>query len=159
MSVSTLKHGSVKGLVVVAALLLVGLTACDPGVQQAPNSAGSPTPTPTATAAPQLLPNGSAQDNLPFFDSVNKNLIATNPQADGVAFTSALRTAGFSIADMQVTVDITTVGVKADSVQFSVLWKKECLIGQYGFGEYHSVVAPVLGTGKCMVGNTRTIDW
>jgi len=60
---------------------------------------------------------------------------------------------------MQVTPDVTTVGVKADSIQFSVLWKGQCLIGQYGFAEYHSLVAPVLGTGKCLIGQTRTIDW
>ncbi|MDO9395508.1 MAG: hypothetical protein Q7T71_03065, partial [Herbiconiux sp.] len=106
-----------------------------------------------------LLPEGTAADNKPFFDEVNRALVAANPAAGGQDITSNLRDKGFDIAAMQVTPDITTVGVAADSIQFSVKWGEECLIGQYGQGVYSSIVAPVLGTGTCLVGQTRTIDW
>jgi hypothetical protein len=147
--------------------LAVALAAC---------TDGSPSPAPTAssgvqtnaattspTAAPVLVPGGSAEANLPFFDSVNAGLVAqtkaANTTPDGKAFISALRDAGFTVTDMQVTPDITTVGVKADTIQFSVALGGQCLVGQFGFGEYHSLVAPLLGTGKCLIGETRTIDW
>ena len=54
-----------------------------------------------------------------------------------------------------------TVDLQADSVQFAVLFDDECLVGQYGpaSGGYHSAVRPALGTGGCLVGETRPIDW
>jgi hypothetical protein len=129
-------------------------TSSGPAVSSTPSAISTPT-----AAAGQLNPEGSAADNQPFFDSVNQALIAANPAAGGVELTSNLRDKGFDLAAMQVTPDITTVGVAADSIQFSVRWKDECLIGQYGQGNYTSIVAPVLGTGSCLIGQTRPIDW
>jgi hypothetical protein len=42
-----------------------------------------------------------------------------------------------------------------------VLFQGECLVGQYGpaSGGYHGAVRPALGTGGCLVGETRPIDW
>ncbi|MCS5733085.1 DUF6993 domain-containing protein [Herbiconiux daphne] len=144
-------------------LLLIACTA-EPAATPSPTASTTPVASPTATTTPtavagQLNPDGTATDNQPFFDSVNQALIASNPAAGGVDFTSNLRTNGFDIAAMQVTPDITTVGVAADSIQFSVRWKDECLIGQYGQGQYKSVVTHVLGTGSCLIGQTRPIDW
>ncbi|WP_229715509.1 DUF6993 domain-containing protein [Subtercola lobariae] len=150
------------------AALAGALAACTSTPGPAPASSTSATSTsvsgtPTPTATPVLVPGGTAAENLAYFDYVNSQTISTaaaqNQTAGGVAFTSALRTGGFAIADMQVTPDITTVGVKADSIQFSVAMKGQCLVGQYGFGQYHSLVAPLLGTGKCLIGDTRAIDW
>ncbi|MEF2976921.1 DUF6993 domain-containing protein [Subtercola sp. YIM 133946] len=149
-----------------AAVLVTALAGCTsgPGPEPGPEqTTAAPTGSPTATAAPVFTPNGTAADNLAFFDYTNNQTIqaagAANQTPDGVAFTTALRAAGFSVADMQVTPDITTVGVKADSIQFSVAMQGQCLIGQYGFGEYHSLVTPVLGSGTCLIGETRPIDW
>ncbi|RFA14610.1 hypothetical protein B7R21_06110 [Subtercola boreus] len=152
-------------LTAATALALAACTATatpDPAPTES-SSVQSGAPTAPPTAAPKLVPGGSATDNLPFFDSVNNGVIAAataaNSTADGKGFVSALRDGGFTVADMQVTPDITTVGVKADSIQFSVALGGQCLIGQYSFGEYHSLVAPLLGTGKCLIGETRTIDF
>ncbi|GAA2232529.1 hypothetical protein N1031_08525 [Herbiconiux moechotypicola] len=143
-----------------AVLMLAGCVASTG--DEAP-ATGSPeaTGTPTSSAAPAavLLPEGDAEANKPFFDQTNEAVLTGNPDAGGVEFTSALRSSGFDIAAMQVTPDVTTVGVAADSIQFSVRWGEECLIGQYGHGEYSSIVAPVLGTGTCLIGQTRPIDW
>ncbi|WP_382304224.1 DUF6993 domain-containing protein [Herbiconiux sp. UC225_62] len=154
-------------LAVIPVAVSMLLAACTGGAP-APSGSGTPTPPPSATStatgtptapAGQLNPEGSAADNQAFFDSVNQALIASNPAAGGVDFTSNLRTNGFDIAAMQVTPDTTTVGVAADSIQFSVHWGDDCLIGQYGQGHYKSIVAPALGTGACLVGQTRAIDW
>ncbi|MCS5720899.1 hypothetical protein N1028_00540 [Herbiconiux sp. CPCC 203407] len=150
----------------VPAALLVVLTGCVPAdggatpATTAPPTSAAPTTPPAPDPTLQLLPEGTALENQPFFDSVNRTLIAANPAAGGVEFTSTLRDNGFDLAAMQVTPDITTVGVAADAVQFSVRWKdNNCLIGQYGHGIYTSTVAPALGTGACLVGQTRPIDW
>ena len=157
-----------RGLAVLAlpAALSLALAACTPDPAPAPSATttASPTATPTETPTPTavagaLNPEGTAADNKAFFDSTNQALIAANPAAGGVDFTSNLRTNGFDITAMQVTPDITTVGVAADSIQFSVRWGADCLIGQYGQGVYTSSVMPALGTGSCLVGQTRAIDW
>ena len=56
---------------------------------------------------------------------------------------------------------MSTVGNPAESIQFSVLWKGECLIGQVGpaTGDPVTTVARSIEGGACLVGNTRPIDW
>jgi ABC-type transport system substrate-binding protein len=153
------------GAALVPLAIVIALTACTP---PAPAPASVPVETatvpptsaaPVTAAAGALDPTGTASDNLAFFNAVNQALIASNPGAGGQDFTSNLRSQGFDISAMQVTPDITTVGVKADSIQFSVHWGSDCLIGQYGQGHYEGIVAPALGNGACLIGQTRTIDW
>ena len=85
------------------------------------------TAAPTATSAPAaaFVPGGTAAQNKAFFDSVNNQVVtAAGNGADGPAFINALRSGGFPVEAMEVTPDITTVGVKADSIQFSVQDRK-----------------------------------
>ena len=92
---------------------------------------------------------------------MNLDVVAANSGRRGRDFIDALSAAGFDKSQMQVTADRTTVDLQADSVQFSVLLQGECLVGQYGpaSGGYHGAVRPALGTGACLVGETRPIDW
>ena len=92
---------------------------------------------------------------------MNLGVVAANASAGGRDFIDALVAAGFDKSQMEVTADRTTVDLQADSVQFAVLFGGECLVGQYGpaSGGYHSAVRPALGTGGCLVGETRPIDW
>ena len=54
-----------------------------------------------------------------------------------------------------------TVGNPAESIQFSVRWGDECLVGQVGPSTGDPVVAvmPGLATERCLIGDTRPIDW
>jgi hypothetical protein len=148
-----------------AAAVIVVLAGCAP--QAAPaTTAPAPAPTtaaPTATAAvvPAYVSGGTAAVNKAFFDIVNNQTVTgTGASPEGPAFITALRTAGFPADVMEVTQDITTVGVKADSIQFSVKMPDACLVGQWGaVVGYVSIAAPILSTGKCLVGQTRTIDF
>ncbi|MDN4596394.1 DUF6993 domain-containing protein [Leifsonia virtsii] len=150
-----------------AVLLAFALTGCVGGTTSTASPTGSATssatatPTPSAPAAIALVPGGTAQQNLPYFDQVNRATLAAKPDAQGRDFIDALVAAGFSKADMQVTVDTTTIGLKANSIQFSVKLGDTCLIGQNGAdaGGYNSMVTPVLSTGSCLIGQTRPIDW
>jgi hypothetical protein len=159
------RFGTNAALAFAGVAMLVGLTACtfdDPQptdsatARPTPSAPGEPTPT-----APEFRPELSATENLPYFDWVNGGVVASNAAAGGRDFIDALVAAGFDKAQMQVTADTTTIGDPADSVQFSVLFQGECLVGQYGpkSGGYHGAVRPPLGTGTCLVGQTRPIDW
>lgn len=107
------------------------------------------------------MPEGTAEDNLPLFTEVVETVWASPEQVSGRAYIDALVAAGFDKASMQVTNDQTTIGDPAESIQFSVLWRDECLIGQVGpaTGEPVAVVLPALAEGGCLIGNTRPIDW
>lgn len=124
---------------------------------------GTTTSAPVATSAPPpvLVPEGSAHDNLPYFAGVVQSVWAGPDNASGRAYIDALVTAGFDKAAMQVTPDESTVGNPAESIQFSVRWGEDCLIGQVGpaTGDPVAVVDAGLADGGCLVGTTRPIDW
>jgi hypothetical protein len=152
-----------------ALVLALALAACSQTTAGTPTSSATttgtatltPTPTPSVAAGPALVPGGTAAQNLPYFDKVNRATIAANPGAQGRAFIDALVAAGFAKSDMQLTPDMTTIGLKANSIQFSVQLGDTCLIGQYGAdaGGYQSTTSATLATGGCLIGQTRPIDW
>ncbi len=134
----------------------------------APEPAATPTPTvtttadPTPSAAPALVPDGSAEDNLPVFTAVAERVWGTEQRGEGRAYVDGLVAAGFDRDAMQLTPDQSTVGNPAESIQFSVRWgEEECLIGQVGpsTGAVVTTVMPQLAGGRCLVGATRPIDW
>lgn len=143
----------------------LGLVGCAPATAPGPTTtqAASPTATPSAEPAPDptLAPKLSASENLDYFDFVAAGVLKANASAGGASFIDALITGGFDKKTMEVTFDRTHVDLAADSIQFSVRINDECLIGQTGPATkgYHSMVADVLGSGTCLVGGTRQIDW
>ncbi len=156
-----LPAGAVFGL----ALLAITITAC---------TAETPAPAPTRTAtapatpstpatpsAPALVPEGSAEENLPLFAQIVAEVWAGAEPTAGRAYVDALAAAGFDRSAMQLTPDESTVGNPAESIQFSVRWGQECLVGQVGpaTGEPVTAVLPGLADGGCLVGRTRPIDW
>lgn len=164
------KQRVVRSLAAVAAsaAALMALAACGPsGDMPVPTytpsttSTSSPSPTPSATpeAAPAPVPGGTAAQNRKFFDFVNTQYFATAGFGEGRPIIDNLVAAGFTKADMELTPDETAVGFKADSIIFSVRLPDKCLVGQITASGYHSDVAPILGTGKCLIGVTRAIDW
>ncbi len=110
---------------------------------------------------PTLVPGGTAEQNKPFFDYLNKQTIALTATPAGQTFIDALAAAGFDRGSMQLTPDNTAAGLQADSIQFSVQIGDQCLIGQWGTGSkgYKSMIAPVVPGIGCLIGETRPIDW
>ncbi|MHA7986791.1 DUF6993 domain-containing protein [Rathayibacter sp. CAU 1779] len=154
----------VTGVTVAAAIVAV-LTGCTaPSNPATSPTSGTPASTSTRSAVPDVLPTmdpkASAAKNLNFFDYVNNRTIAGNQNPSAQQFVDALAAAGFAKSDMQMTADKTTVNLVPGSVQFSVLINGGCLIGQFGkdIGGYHSVVTPVLSTGKCLIGDTVPVQ-
>ncbi len=149
-------------LALAGAAILVSIAGCSPApVSSTPMATPSAEPPVTAAPEPELRPELSAEENLAYFDAVSLRVIAANASAGGRDFIDALASAGFDKSQMEVTADRTTVDLQADSVQFAVVFQGECLVGQYGpaSGGFHSAVRPPLGTGGCLVGATRPIDW
>ena len=147
-----------------AVLLVAPLAGCS--LIGAPGGAAGPaTPSPAASATgsaaalPTLVPGGTAEENRPLFDSVSAAVVAADPGADGRSLVDALVAAGFDRAAMEVTDDTTAIGRDADAVQFAVRTSDGCIIGERSASGYASLIAPVLGTGRCLVGETRAIDW
>jgi hypothetical protein len=102
---------------------------------------------------------GTAEDNLPYFTAVVSALLSAEPDASGRDIVDHLAQSGFDKSSMELTADTTAVGLEADNLQFSVRMNGGCLIGQEGNVGLHTVTAPLLATGTCLVGNTRAIDW
>jgi len=124
----------------------------------------APTPQPTATSEtpqpdPQLDLGADAATNKPFFDMISQEVVDSEVGVDGRAFVDALVAGGFPKDTLEVTPDTTSIGDAADSVQFSALLGGECLVGQFGNVGYASAVTPTLATGRCLIGQTRPIDW
>jgi len=143
--------------VILAAALIAALAGCVPTPTPAPTA----TPKPSASSAPKptIDLNGTAEQNLAYFDYVNKKFIAEGGDLSGRPFIDNLVKAGYPKVDMEVTPDRTTVNLAADNISFSVRLGKTCLIGQYGNTGYSSTAAKLLSTSRCLVGTTRTIDW
>ena len=138
---------------------LAGCAADEPVASPAPTRSVSPAPT---AEPPALVPDGTADDNLPFFRAVAERVWASDQRDQGRAYVDALAEAGFDKQAMQVTEDLSTVGNPAESMQFSVRWGGECLVGQVGpdIGELVTRVLPAVQDGSlCLLGATRPIDW
>ncbi|MDQ1128755.1 hypothetical protein [Microbacterium sp. SORGH_AS_0888] len=145
-------------------IVIAGCSSPQPVVPtETPTLSDTPTPAATVPAAPALVPEGSAAQNLPYFTQIVQQVWAGPDQVHGRAYIDALVAAGFPKQSMQVTPDESTVGNPAESIQFSVLWRDgQCLIGQVGpaTGSAVAVVEPaVLGGSACLLGTTRPIDW
>lgn len=151
-------------VLVAAVATTVAGCAAGPAPQPSGSASSAPSARPSespAPSAPVLIPQGSASDNLPLFAAVTQSVWATSDRTAGRAYIDALAAAGFDKEAMQVTADLSTVGNPAESIQFAVLWDEECIVGQVGpaTGEPYTVVVPKLAEGRCLVGETRPIDW
>ncbi len=146
-------------IVALAAAGVLALTGCIGTPQPAPTPTAAASAVPSTPAAPAIDLDGSAKDNLPYFDQVAAELIGAGGALDGRAWIDALVAAGYPKGDMELTPDRTAINLAADNIQFSVRLNGTCLIGQYGNIGYASTTAQLLSTGRCLVGATRPIDW
>lgn len=132
-----------------------------PGVSPSagdPSASVSPTPTPTPTPV-GVDPTAGAAANDPVARAALEPLLADDPRPGGRAIVDALAAAGFDKAAMEVTADATPLGNPTDAVLFAVRLGEECLLGQVDGAGLTTSAQPVLGTGRCLVGATRSIDW
>jgi hypothetical protein len=147
-----------------AIVVVAVLAGCVQNIPAASSPVPTATPSSSASAAavvPTYDPSGTASDNLAYFDKVGHALLDNNPTANaqGMTIVNWFVAHGFNKANMEVTPDKTSIGLAAWNIDFSVRFGKTCLLGQAGNVGFQSAVVPVLATGKCLIGQTRTIDW
>jgi hypothetical protein len=153
---------SAKGRTVVALAFVLALAGCvptPPSPMPTPTQSATTAPTPTAPAAPALIEGGTAAENQPYFDQLNLAYFTQYGTGESAGIVENLAGGGFRKQDMQVTADRTAIDLAVDSIVVSVRLKGECLIGAFqpSFG-YKSTIAPLLGTGDCLIGTTVPIQ-
>jgi hypothetical protein len=154
-----------RGVVSIAlgVVLVASLAGCVLNAKVVPSAIPTPTPsgTSSAVAIPTYNPTGTASDNLAYFDAVGHTLLDSNPtaSAQGETIVNWFVAHGFNKKNMEVTPDTTSIGLAAWNIDFSVRFGKTCLLGQAGNVGFQSAVVPVLATGKCLIGQTRVIDF
>jgi hypothetical protein len=156
----------VAGALLVTALTLVACAPVDnrptPTPTQsatgAPTVTATPTPTETPTPDPELVPGGTAGQNRPYFDFVLSTLVEASPEPASLEIVDTLEAAGFERAAMAVTPEKTRVGDPADSILVAVIVSGQCLLGQIAEEAVTTELADLLGTGKCLVGRTLSLD-
>ena len=153
---------------VAAAALASSLAACGPSKPASTSPTTEPTTAPSTSSTavaptprptPTLDLSGTAADNMPYFRKVGHALLDRNKDAKGRTIVDYFVKAGFIKKDMEVTPDKTSIGLDAWNIEFSVRINGSCIIGQAGNVGFHSFEAPLLSTGRCLIGRTRTIDW
>jgi len=144
-------------LALAAGLALAGCTEPEP----MPTPPSTPSGSPSASASPDPLPadapvlEGTASDNQAFFDRINRELIDAGGATGGASFIDNLVAHGYPRENMEVTPDVTAIGVAADNIVFSIRFGSTCLLGQWGNIGYTSLVTDVLSTGRCIVGTAH----
>jgi len=133
--------------------IVLTLAGCGVGDPQAG------TPSAAVDPAVERDPEGTADDNLAFFDDVNDRFLSADPSPGGRPIVDNLVAAGFDRDAMELTRDTTPTGRQADSVQFSVRIGDACLIGQASESGYVGIVGPLLSGSRCLIGELRPIDW
>jgi hypothetical protein len=162
----------VRGLHAIIALpvgvvLAMALAGCVQGGSPTSTPVMTLTPTPSASssaaAIPAYVPGGTGDQNLAYFNAVGAELFASSEagaaSTQGRVIVDWFVAHGFDKSKMEVTPDKTSIGLAAWNIEFSVNFGKTCIIGQAGNVGFQSAVLPVLATGKCLIGQTRTIDW
>jgi hypothetical protein len=160
--VTTQRNAIAFSVAAVAVLLLAGCVQSSPST---PPPTVTPTPSASSTTAgvPTYNANGTASENLAYFNKVGQALFkssqGTAASTQGELIVNWFVDHGFDKSNMEVTPDKTAIGLAAWNIDFSVKFGKTCILGQAGNVGFQSSVVPVLATGKCLIGLTRPITW
>ncbi|KTR86612.1 DUF6993 domain-containing protein [Leucobacter chromiiresistens] len=119
------------------------------------------TEAPAPETAPEFVPGGTAEENLPYFTEVLRVFSAGTEPVQGAPIVQAVADAGFDRAAMQVSFDQSKTNLPADNIFVSVRIGSDCLIGQV-VAEDRSFVArnePAVGPAGdiCLIGETAPI--
>lgn len=113
--------------------------------------------------APELIPGGTAEENLPYFTEVLRGYTAGEGAIKGEPVSRAVIDAGFDKSLMQVSFDRSETGLEADNIFVSVLLGEKCLLGQVVTSDRSFVAETAAAVGPenniCLIGETVPITW
>ena len=163
--VPSIQRRSAAALLTVCAALPL-LTGCSivESILEGPAPETPVRETPAAPeVAPEFVPDGTAEQNLPYFTEVLRAYSEGAQPVKGQPVVDAVAEAGFDRAAMQVSFDRTGTGLEADNIFVSVRIGGDCLIGQLVTGDrtFTARNEPAVGPDGdiCLIGSTRPIDW
>lgn len=117
----------------------------------------------TVDPSAELVPDGTAEDNLPYFEKVLDEFSQGDAAVEAKPITTALIDAGFDKQDMQVSFDESKTNLQADNIFVSVRYDDTCLMGQVVTADRSYVAELVAAVGPdgdiCIIGNTQEITW
>lgn len=147
----------------------MALAACSPVVAPSPSDTATPSPSASASASasaqnlgpkPPLVVGGTAIDNKPLFEWALTRASLSLAADPGRSLVDTLVAVGFDKGAIQVTPSISGTGQPADQIVISLQIGTSCLIGQRMLDKsFYSTVEASLGSGGCLLGETRKIDW
>lgn len=150
---------------VIAAIALAAsttLTSCTEANTE-PKPPANQSTEPQSITVPQFVPNGTAEQNLPFFAYKLNRFVESDEPKTTETLTNYLAGQGFSKEMMQVSADTTKTGLQADQIYVSVRVNEFCLLGQVSTTKERASasVQPTVGPEKtqCLIGNTVPITW
>jgi len=114
-------------------------------------------------APAEFVPDGTADENLPFFTLLLEDYAESDAEILGEPVVNVVAEGGFEKSQMQVSFDRTKTDLGADNIFVSVRIDGDCLIGQLSTGDRvaSAITAPAVGPDRnlCLIGKTRPIDW
>jgi len=105
----------------------------------------------------EFIPEGSAEDNLPFFTQVLEDSGAGAPGGELSNALEALIAAGFDPATMSHTAASSKIELPVDSISLAVAFNNQCLIGQFSTTWLETQVALPTPTG-CLIGDIVELE-
>lgn len=149
---------AVGAMLILAGCALFGDTDANPAPTASGPASTEPGEPPAPQSDPELDLEGTAADNLPYFDLVNARAASDGGELETQRIADELIAAGFPAEAIEVTPDRTPTGLRVDSIQLGVRFGEDCLIGQHDRdGGYASTVAATLVTGRCLIGATADL--
>lgn len=139
--------------------VLAGCALLEGPTPETPKREAQPVP----EVAPEFVPGGTAEDNLPYFTELIRGYAAGDEPIQGEPVARAVVDAGFDPTMMQFSFDQSKTGLAADNIFVSVRVGTECLIGQLITADrgFVTAVEPAVGPAAdiCLIGTTRAVDW
>lgn len=153
---------AVFGAVTLAAgaLLITSCQATQETLEEEPPASQGPESPPVPVveeAVYEFIPEGSAEDNLPFFTQVLEDSGAGAPGGELSDALEALIAAGFDPATMSHTAASSKIELPVDSISLAVAFSNQCLIGQFSTTWLETQVAPSAPTG-CLIGDIVELE-
>lgn len=143
----------------ITAPLLAGCALLEGPTPETPERTQQPVP----EVAPEFIPDGTAEDNLPYFTELIRTYASGEAPITGEPIAQAVVDAGFDKTMIQFSFDESKTGLVADNIFVSVRVGADCLIGQLVTEDrgFVTAVEPAVGPGAdiCLIGTTRSVDW
>lgn len=113
--------------------------------------------------APEFIPErvegGSARENQPHIDWVlEKARDGSTTRVAGLDAVGLLEESGYVRELMELTPDMSLIELPSDSTSLAIRFDDECVVTQWGSGWYASSVEPVVAGGRCLVGQSVSLD-